>query len=512
MTMAAVAAAVPSSHTQRSKAVDATTTRMDPQEEGKEELTGERLLFWIAAKELCRERRRERKVQAGQARRQSLQRVLVPTEIGVSLGNNQDNASHAITTIQEEDLLLPSTHGKPAEEDANSDDGSCVSDVTRELPDLFESKMYPSLSCFDDAEAPDLNLSKRSLNGSFPPGKKFNTADNDPVDQLLSLRNSTFPVRNVSPIQPVIGNTPVVTRPPTAERLSITNESPFLSEGPKLSTKFKELRDSSHYSQSDTKTKASIENTNKKNRLPTSMMESLTLKNSIMTSNFFLNKRSDVQLKRSSFTLPAVPQRRLSLDSQQNSNPRIEESSRNRRRHSDVKESYRAPAERRVSTSSPVLPKRRLSLDSQIHDSGDILDQLEYEGIYDEGKGTNTPVRSIHRPVFQDFLLQKDAPSREELGYDISADCGLPPQCPCRRHSFSSAMDHDNDNSTIATSWLHQDDNSTIATWTLGLYRRRKSLDSTVAAPLATPNNAGRYDDAPPARPRRRFSASSFAA
>ena len=492
--------------------MDATTTRTDPQEEDREELTGERLLFWTAAKELCRERRREREVQAGQARRQSLQRVLVPTEIGVSLGSNQDNDRHAITTIQEEDLLIPSTHGKPAEEDDNSDDGSCVSDVTRELPDLFESNMYPSLSCLDDAEAPDLDLSKRSLNGSFPPGKKFNTTDNDPVDQILSRRNSTFPTRNVSPIQPVIDNTPVGTRLPSDRRLSIPNEPPFLSDGAKLSTKFNELRDSSHlkmfYSQSDTKTKASSETTNKKDRLPTSMMESLTLKNSIMTSTF-LSKRSDVQLKRSSFTLPALPQRRLSLDSQPTSNTIIEESSLNRRRHGDVKECYRAPAERRVSTSSPVLPKRRLSLDSQIHDSEDILDQLEYEDIYDEAKGTNTPVRSIERQVFQEFLPQQQAPSRAELGYDTSADCGLPPQCPCRRHSFSSAMDHDNnDNSTIAT-WAHQDDSSTIATWTLGLYRRRKSLDSTVAAPLPTPN-AGRYDDAPPARPRRRFSASSL--
>ena len=447
--------------------------------------TGERLLFWTAAKALCRERRRERKDQARQARRQSLQRVLIPTEIGVS----DTTTSRTITTIPEEDLRFPANNNNNSDDD-NHDDDSCVSDVTRELPDLFEcTTMYPSLSCLDDAEASDLELSKRSLGTCSTLPVAGNTMESDPAKQEQSCNDSPVrPLERRSCCDSSVGQN------------TVTNESPFFPEGHKLghtnnNNRFQKNHDS-HLPMFDTQKDAGQDettNANKKGSTPRMIQPKLTLKSSIVTTA--LLRRS------SSETLPALPQRRLSLDSQTSSQVDYYYEARPRFHTAVQPKECPATLERRGSTSSPVLPKRRLSLDSL------ISSRVETDDADDDDDLPGTPQvppehpAVILRRVYQEFLPQD--PSWEELGYEETTPppvSGHPPPAPCRRHSLSSVVDQ----STVAT----QDDNSTIATWTLGLYRRRKSLDSTVAEPL--PPNAGKYDDTPPARPRRSFSAGSL--
>lgn len=590
---------------------------------------GEKFHFWLIAKKLCSEKRREQRKEAMKAYRQCLEPTIVPTEI---LWGGDDNGEGG-EMVDLGNLLLPPSNekDKPAKETASSpypdlsnlnlnstlddhDDGdadSCVSDVTRELPDIDADNLYPSLSCLD-AELPDILVQEKSNKLEVEMTAPVVVNDNKEEDLL----DQTYPYSSPStfeepiPVGGIFGDNDVkknVLLNCKPNKSSLDQDSVYSknSRG-KYNVQKEQENDGMMEDMNNLLSQNMVNLTSSKcdNAKPillrkdttgTSATLAATVSRSMpayqrSTSNdsslipprrrasrlssseaaaapppMPLNKRTISEAG------PTLPKRRGSLDSQPQRPPKLEQEHRSA-----------------SAATAPMPPQRRLSLDSRIDDVDNntyvpTREELGYEDMSVYGrpqirprpsptrpssKPASAPLRQPrhrappepHTPDNDDNKLKlqrtltppqrkesmgvshnchsnnchshnnntsrsRDSsghssstlqwepptrtkhpltPTREELGYELELHDhfgDLPPKpmprLPCRRNSFSSINSND----------------STIATWTLGLYRRRKSADSTVAP--APPLSWGQTmqqppPDTTPSQPKRRFSASSL--
>lgn len=603
---------------------------------------GEKFHFWQIAKKLCSEKRREQRKEAMKAYRQCLEPTIVPTEILWGGDNNGEGGE----TIDLGNLLLPPAkpNKEPTKEQSSSPDpdlsnlnlnstlddeeegdaDSCVSDVTRELPDIDADNLYPSLSCLD-AELPDILVQEKSNKLEVEMTTPAVTNDNKEgetyhyklpagFDEPISVADifgdkckesdvNDNVLRNCKPNKSSLDQDSLYSNNSRAKyNLQKEQENAQMMEDMNnlLSQNMVNLT-SSNYDNGNkpgllrrepagTSTPAAITSrsmpqckrstSNDSSLLPPRRRESrLSSSGALATPTMPLNKRTISEAS------PILPKRRGSLDSQspQQQPPSLQ------RDWPAAARSIPRPATQvhrsASAASAPMPPQRRLSLDSRMDDVDNNTyvpsrEELGYEDMSVYGRpqihpkpsskpasrdtSPKAPPRRPHQQTpsapedsdqnkdnkiglkrtltppqrkesldvghhchciddnhntanrsggssgqssstqrWEPRTAQPLTPTKEELGYELELHDhfgDLPPKptprLPCRRNSFSSITSND----------------STIATWTLGLYRRRKSADSTVAPapPLSWGRSQQSAPDTTPSQPKRRFSAGSL--
>ncbi|CAB9513521.1 expressed unknown protein [Seminavis robusta] len=591
-------------------------------------LDSEKLLFWQLAKKLCSQRRRAERsvVKAYRQQQHDEQHINIPAEIMAGVGSSAASARSAgggssstdqvwqqqqkdaawlfAPTTTEDDLVLLDdpldfmTKGKTSQdEDDNSDDASCVSDVTRELQDIDAPALYPSLDVL--AEVPDIEVKEHKegkievsshtlypslgvlLEEDFPDMMSLSVTASSTREETTGSKTggrgnwrSRYPrkVQQQEEDEYDLSNLMMPATPKTDEfdlgNLMMPETPPEKKSHPTFGTPSN--RDISLIPKDSNSTRQGASEASAKSKQKKKNDVRRQRTGATCSTKGSSNSPDRGFDRTSTQGSPKQPQRRLSLDSRRSGNLLISE---NDEKHSkmDLLRRNFVHLERDISAESPVQPQRRRSIGSLCSKS--LLDMVAQKYEQKEEEEELLPWRSTKAPDNRDLQRNRSTaspmPPRRRRSFDSQQLLDLVGQSDVGNRNAS--VETNNDRSTRTPTWeelsyggtvngsryggkgamqgpsveenqatyqnsnqvlsprelgycedeQHQssprlpgrrasfssfiDDNSTIATETLGLYKRRKSIDSTVAEPLF----ADKRPDRQPARPKRQMSINS---